>query len=183
MKPILKLTATSFVLIFILFGVQAPFSSCTKTVTKTDTVTLTKTDTLVKTVSKDTAITAQLLASRQWEVQYLRDVTNNDTTIYTRGGAYNVNFNSQLLTFNTNFTGSVVDINSVSHTTTWNFTNSANTALTLVVSNPSPLPYQTYNWNNMTYRNDSLLIDQYSSYQGNNSQTEIIWLGVGGTSH
>jgi hypothetical protein len=184
MKHIFSLGLPAFILIFLLFGFQTTFISCTKTVTNTDTVTVTKTDTLVKTntdtVSKDTAITVQLLASRPWQLQYIHSVTDNDTVVYTRGGAYNVDFDSQVITFNSNFTGSVVDIASAFHSTVWSFSpDSVNNELILVVNNQPSLPNQTYTWSNMTYRNDSLLVDQYSNYQGVNSQAEIIWVGVG----
>jgi hypothetical protein len=185
MKTILSLGLSTFVFIFLLFAFPTPFVSCTKNVTKTDTVnkmdTLQKIDTVsrIDTVSTDTAVTVQLLASRQWQLQYIRGVTDNDSVIYTRGGTYNIDFDPQTITFNPNFTGSLTDIASASHSTTWSFSNSSNTGLTLVVSNKFPLPNQTYVWSNMSYRNDSLLIDQYSTYLTVNSESEIIWVGVG----
>jgi hypothetical protein len=183
MKQLISLGLSTLALIFFLFGFQTTFVSCTKTktVTNTDTVTVTKTntDTVTDVVSKDTAITVQLLASRQWQVQYIHSVTDNDTVVYQRGGAYNVDFDPQVITFNSNFTGTVVDIVAASHSTTWSLSpDSVNNELVLVVSNQSPLPNQTYTWSNMTYRNDSLLVDQYSNYEGVKSQAEIIWVGI-----
>jgi hypothetical protein len=181
MKQLISLGLSTLALIFFLFGFQTTFVSCTKTktVTNTDTVTVTKTDTLTDVVSKDTAITVQLLASRQWQLNYIHSVTDNDTIVYQRGGAYNVDFDAQVITFNSNFTGTVVDITSASHSTTWSLSpDSVNNELIFVVSNPSSLPNQTYTWSNMTYRNDSLLVDQYSNYEGVNSQAEIIWVGL-----
>jgi hypothetical protein len=140
-------------------------------------VTVTKTDTL--TLSKDTTVTTQILSSRTWMLQYIHGVTANDTVYYTRGGAYNIDFDKQSVSFNAAGTGTVIDIAGDSHDMTWNFTNSANTALTLVADNTG-IPNQTYYWDNLRYRNDSLLLDQFSSYQGTNSQAEIIWVGAVG---
>jgi hypothetical protein len=181
MKRLSSLGLSAIVLLFLLFGFQTSFISCTKTrvVNQTDTVTVTKTDTVTDIVSKDTAVTVQILASRQWELSYIHSVSDNDTVVYTRGGYYNVDFDSQIITFNSNFTGSVIDIASASHSLTWSLSpDSLNNELILVVNNQPALPNQSYSWSNMTYRNDSLLVDQYSTYQGVNSQAEIIWVGL-----
>jgi hypothetical protein len=179
MKRIFNLTLgfSTFGVAFFLIGLQTTFVSCTKTVEKSDTVTVTQTDTLI--ISKDTMVTAQILASRPWLLQYIHGVTANDTVYYTRGGAYNIDFDKQTATFNVAGMGNFIDIVGATHGMTWDFTNSSNTALTLVADNTG-IPNQTYSWDNLRYRNDSLLLDQFSSYQGTNSQAEIIWVGTVG---
>lgn len=163
MKSFFAPGLSTLALIFLLFGLQTTVASCTKTVTRT--------------ASKDTAITIQLLTSRQWKLQYIHGVSDNDTVFYTRGGAYNVDFDPQTITFNPDFTGTVIPISSVPQSLTWGFLNQSNSSLSFVVDHGSA-PDETYSWDNMSYRNDSLLIDQFSSYQGVNSQAEIVWIGV-----
>ena len=176
MSRVFSVSLSILTIVIVLFGFQTTFVSCTKTST-TDTVTITKIDTLTKTdtlSTSDTAITIQLITSTPWKLLYLRGVTDDTIVYYTRGGQYNQNFDAQLLTFNANMTGAFIDGNSGNHTITWSWSNASNTQITFVASNPPPLPAQTVVWDNLRYRNDSLLFDQYWTFEGINSQSECI---------
>jgi hypothetical protein len=174
MSRIIALALPCFLAFFILFGASTGFTSCTKTNTKTitDTVDITKTDT----VNADTAVTTQILTSHTWMLQYYRSVTGDSIVYYTRGGAYNEDFDAETLAFSSNLTGTFVDGSDASHSFTWSWSNSSNTQLSFVVANPSPLPSQTIVWDNLAYRNDSLIVDQYWSYETTNSQAEAVFV-------
>jgi hypothetical protein len=176
MNRVFSISLSILTIVILLFGFQTTFVSCTKTST-TDTVTITKIDTLTKTdtlSTSDTAITIQLLTSTPWKLLYLRGVSDDTIVYYTRGGQYNENFDAQLITFNANMTGAFIDGNSGNHTFTWNWSNSSNTQLTWVATNNPPFPTETFVWDDLRYRNDSLLFNQYSTFEGNNSQVECI---------
>jgi len=176
MSRVFSLSLTILTIVIFLFGFQTTFVSCTKTSTS-DTVTITRIDTLIKTdtlSTPDTAITIPLITSAPWKLLYIRGVTDDTIVYYTRGGQYNVNFDAQLVAFNANMTGTFIDASSGTHTITWNWSNSSNTQITWVASNPSPFPSQTVVWDNLRYRNDSLLFDQYWTFEGINSQSECV---------
>jgi hypothetical protein len=74
----------------ILLICQTTITSCSKTVTKTDTVTKTITDTVVKNVS--TTSLSSLLMGRQWIVDSLFNgytATSKGTLVYSRGAQNN----------------------------------------------------------------------------------------------
>ena len=74
----------------ILLICQTTITSCSKTVTKTDTVTKTVTDTVVKNVSNTSL--SSLLMGRQWIVDSLFNgytATSKGTLVYARGGQTN----------------------------------------------------------------------------------------------
>ena len=171
MKKIISLCSFSFVFILVLF--QLGLSSCTKdTITKTDTVIVTKKDTLI---IKDTAITLQLLTANSWKIQQIRGVVGNTITSYLRGGSSNTdNYDNEYITFNTNKTGIYFDFNGGIHQITWDFSNTDNTKIIFVVSNPAPLAAQTVAYENLRYKNGALLFDQYWSYNNVNSHAQVV---------
>jgi hypothetical protein len=179
MKRILGFSLSLFVIFMIMCTFQTGFTSCTKT-SVTDTITITKIDTTVMvktdTISSDTALTLQILTANSWKIQYLRAVTDDTITFYTRGGTYNQDFDAEYVTFNANLTGVLVDAVGASHQMTWNWSDSSNTQITFIIQNPLPLVPQTTVWNNIRYKNDSLLLDQYWTYAYINSQAEVVWI-------
>jgi len=75
----------------ILFFSQTTVSSCSKTVTTTDTVVKTITDTVIKNVSDNSV--AGLLMGKQWIVDSLFNgytATSKGTLVYSRGAANNI---------------------------------------------------------------------------------------------
>ena len=158
---------------------QMGVTSCTKdhtiydTVNHTiyDTVTQTKQDTLV---IKDTAISLQLITANSWKMQELIGVQGNTMLNYQRGAAGNtVNYDADNITFNSNGTGTYVDGAGASHAITWNFTNSTNTQITWVISDPGT-PSETIVYDNIRYKNKQLLFDQYWTYNGLNAHAQAI---------
>jgi hypothetical protein len=176
MNRIIALALPCFLAFFILFGASSGFTSCTKTNTKTDTVDITKTDTLTKTdtVNTDTTVTLQILTANPWQLQSILGVTDDSVVYYTRGGQYNEDFDAQLYTFNANQTGTFLDGAGGSHTFTWTWSNSTNTQITMIISNPSPLPAMTNVFDNLRYKNSSLLFDQYWTYEGISSHSQCV---------
>jgi hypothetical protein len=180
MTRIFSISCSLSIALFVLFGFQTTFTSCTKTTTHYDTVTVTKTDTTVKTDSvslTDTAVTVQLLTTNPWELQYTRMVSGDSIIYYTRGGAYNEDFDAEYITFSSNLTGTFVDPTGTSHSFTWSWTNATNTQITLIISTGIPLlPAETVVWDNLRFKNDSLLYDQYDSFGTVNQQAECIMI-------
>ena len=77
-------------IVSILLICQTTITSCSKTVTKTDTVTKTITDTVFKNVSNTSL--SSLLMGRQWIVDSLFNgytATSKGTLVYSRGGQNN----------------------------------------------------------------------------------------------
>ena len=182
MTRIFSVSGSLFIALMVLFGFQTTFTSCTKTTTHYDTLTVTKTDTTLKTDSvalTDTAVTVQLLTASPWELQYIRMVSGDSIIYYTRGGAYNENFDAELITFSSNLTGTFVDPTGTSHSFTWSWSNSANTQITLIISTGIPLqPTETVVWDNLRFKNDSLLFDQYDSIGTLNQQGECVMISL-----
>jgi hypothetical protein len=167
-----KLFSFSTIFCVILLMMQAGVSSCTKEVIVTDTVTITKKDTVI---IKDTAITLQLLTSKSWKVEEIRGVQGNTILYYKRGGTGNTeNFDIEYITFNANKTGIYFDGVGTTHQITWDFANADNTKLTFIVQNPSPIPAQTVVYENLRYKNGSLLFDQYWTYNNINTHAQVI---------
>jgi len=180
MTRIFSISCSLFIALFVLFGFQTTFTSCTKTTTHYDTVTVTRTDTTVKTDSvalTDTTVTVQLLAASPWQLQYTRMVSGDSIIYYTRGGAYSENFAAELITFSSNLTGTFVDPTGTSHSFTWSWSNATNTQITLVITTGIPLlPTETVVWDNLTFKNNSLLFDQYDSIGTLNQQGECVMI-------
>jgi hypothetical protein len=87
MKKLVPLAA----IFLILFFSQTTVSSCSKTVTKTDTVIKTVTDTVVKNVTDNSV--AELLMGKQWIVDSLFNgytASSKGTLVYSRGAANNI---------------------------------------------------------------------------------------------
>ena len=180
MTRIFSMSVSLFIALIVLFGFQTTFTSCTKITTHYDTVTVTKTDTTVKTDTvalSDTAVTVQLLTASSWQVQYVRMVSSDSIIYYTRGGTFNENFNAELITFNSNLTGTFVDPTGTSHSFTWSWSNATNTQITLIITTGIPLlPTETFVWDNLRFKNDSLLFDQYDSLVTVNQQAECVMI-------
>jgi hypothetical protein len=180
MTRIFSMSVPLFIALIVLFGFQTTFTSCTKTTTHYDTVTVTKSDTTVKTDAvalSDTAVTVQLLTASPWQLQYIRMVSGDSVIYYTRGGTSNENFDTELITFSSNFTGTFVDPTGTSHSFTWAWSNSTNTQITLVITTGIPLlPTETIVWDNVRFKNDSLLFDQYDSLGTVNQQAECVMI-------
>ena len=121
------------------------FLSCKKD----DTVTTT-TPCVIKT-------SEELLTAKTWKLGNMRVLRNNGTTdYYKRGGASNTfNGDSDSLKFSLNNTGVFIDYLGSTYTTTWNFTNSEKTTMTLVINKPTPLT---------VFLEDIALADSYFSY-------------------
>jgi hypothetical protein len=180
MTRIFSISCSLIIALIVLFGFQTTFTSCTKTTTHYDTVTVTKTDTTVKTDTvalSDTAVTVQLLTANPWELQYIRMVSGDSIIYYTRGGSYSENFAAENITFSSNLTGTFVDPTGASHPFTWSWSNATNTQITLIITTGIPLlPTETFVWDNLRYKNDSLLFDQYDSFGTVNQQAECVMI-------
>jgi hypothetical protein len=163
-KPLL---VSPFLFLIFLVVLQTQFASCKK-----ETITVTHTDTVFL---KDTAISAQLLSANSWKIQELRGVIGNSITSYQRGGTGNTeNYDNEYITFNADKTGILFDAAGGTHSLTWDFSNSLNTKLTLIVNNPVPAASQTVVYENLRYKNKALLFDQYWTYNFTNAHTQII---------
>lgn len=153
-------------------------SSCEKDVTTYDTVTVTKTDTLTQNdtlVIMDTTVTLELLTANSWKMQELRGVIGNDITFYERGGTSNTeNYDNEYIRFNADGTGILYDAAGTTHNITWAFADGTTTKLTFVVSNPPPIASQNVVYENLRYKNNTLLFDQYWSYNGINSHAQAV---------
>ncbi len=94
---------------------------------------------------------------------------------YKRGGLSNTeNFDNEYITFNTNKTGIYFDAVGATHQMTWDFSNIENTKITFVVQNPAPLAAQTVVWENLRYKNKTLIFDQYWTYNNVNAHAQVI---------
>lgn len=170
----------SFLSLILMLQIGA--TSCTKdnTIYKTDTLMVIKKDTLTvvqkdTVIIKDTAITLQLLTSKSWVMQEIRGVQGNNLLYYKRGGTSNTeSFDADHIKFDANKTGTYVDGNGATHQISWDFSNSDNTKLTFIVSNPVPLTSQTVVYDNLRYKNGVLLFDQYWTYNNINSHAQAI---------
>lgn len=170
MRKLLGLS--SFLGFVILLTMQTGMTSCTKEVVKIDT--LTKVDTIVK---QDTTVTPALLTAYKWKTKEIIGVIGNNITYYERGGSNNTeNYDNEYIQFNTDGTGVLYDAAGTLHQTTWSFSDSSYKKLTFVVFNPSPIPSQNVTWDNLRFKNNQLLFDQYWSYQGINSHVQFIRL-------
>ena len=140
-----KLFAVASVISF-LWVSQLTFTSCSKTVTNTDTVTKTVTDTLTKVVTDTLTVTdtivkhiitypiSNVLLGKQWIVDSLYENYNGSnpgTLVYVRGGSGNVqnldNYIVILWPDNTQF----FVVNGLNTTYTYSFQNSDSTELLL----------------------------------------------------
>jgi hypothetical protein len=83
----------------------------------------------------------ELLTARTWKLDDMRILRSNGTTdYYKRGGTSNTfNGDADSLKFNLNNTGVFHDFLGATYTTTWSFTNSEKTKMTLVINKTSPL--------------------------------------------
>ena len=159
--------AFAFLLLF-----QSSITSCTKDQTIYDTVTVTKTDTLI---IKDTAVSLELLTANSWILQDYRGVSANTIVFYQRGGTSNTeNFDNEYIRFIADGTGTYFDQSGAMHQITWEFLNDEKTRLSFVVSNPAPLESQMVIYDNLRYKNKSLLFDQYWSYNYINLHAQAI---------
>jgi hypothetical protein len=144
-----------------LFLIQAGVSSCTKDQVIYDTVKVNtiQHDTIVV---KDTALTMQLLTAHSWRMQEIRGVSNNVAFYYLRGGSSNTqSFDNDVITFRPDKTGTYTDNSGNSFSLTWNFTNSNNTSIVYTMPNSNLAPNLVVTWENLKYKNASLLYDEY----------------------
>jgi hypothetical protein len=158
--------------------VQTGTVSCTKEVTKYDTVKIFHTDTLsiIDTlIIKDTAISLDLLTANSWKVQECKGVLDNFVLFYVRGGVNNtVNYDKDVIRFKADKTGTFTDGNGGQHTITWDFLNTEMTQLSFVVSNPAPLASQVVIWENLRFKNEAILCDQYWTYDRENTHSQLV---------
>ena len=163
--------STSLVfLMIILLTVQGGLTSCTKDHTIIDTVTVIKKDTVTviqkdTVIIKDTMLTAEILSANQWKYQVFRGVYGGDSIVYYRGSASNTaNYDNDYIEFynDGSHNGFTQDAEGYSHQITdWQFTNSEHTQMTFryYVTN-SPI-YHFVTWDNIRYKNKSLMFDEY----------------------
>ena len=99
----------------------------------------------------------QLLTANTWKLDGMRIQRSDGTTdYYERAGTSNTfNGDSDSLKFSLDNTGVFYDFLGATYTTTWNFTNSEKTKMTLVVNEPTPLTVMI---------EDIALTDSYFSY-------------------
>jgi hypothetical protein len=156
------LGASAILLIMILLATAGGLSSCTKDHTIIDTITVIEKDTVT---IKDTMLTAQILCANQWKYQIYRGVFGGDSVVYYRGGTSNTfNYDNDYIEFHNDGsrTGFSQDANGYSHQITeWQFTNTDHTQLTFkwYVTNSSIYHFVT--WDNIRYKNKSLMYDEY----------------------
>jgi len=148
-------------LIFTLFFLQTGVSSCSKDQIIYDTIKVNtiQHDTIV---IKDTALTIQLLTAHSWRMQEIRGVSNNVAFYYLRGGSSNTqSFDNDVITFRSDKTGTYTDNSGNSFSLTWDFTNSSNTRIVYTMPNSNLAPNLVVIWENLRYKNASLLYDEY----------------------
>ena len=166
-----------FVLTLIAF-LQTSTTSCKKEVTRYDTVMITHTDTLnlIDTVViKDTPISVELLTANAWKLQEYIGVAGNDLTFYERGGTDNTrNFDDEYIQFNADKTGIYHDVDGKTRQITWDFLDASLTKLTWTILNEPAAANEVVVYDNMRYKNLSLLMDQYWSYDNLNNHAQII---------
>jgi len=166
-----KLSAVLPVLGFTLFAFMVFLSSCKKEKTIYETVI--KKDTVY--VVKDTPITSQFLTSKGWKVDEKRGVSNGTAYYYKRGASGNTfNFDQDNVTLNSNKTGTYIDGAGASHSLTWDFVNNDTSHVSMIISNPAPLPSQTLYYKNIRVKNGNLYYNEYSTYNGNSFFGEAV---------
>jgi hypothetical protein len=166
------ISVSSFLVFASLLFLQTGVTSCTKEKIVVDTVTVTKTDTLI---IQDTTVSLELLTANSWKLQEIRGVNGNTMVFYERGGTLNTqNFDNEYIRFRADGTGTYFDASGATHQITWEFSNEARTKLTFVVSNPAPLESHIVVYENLRYKNQALLFDQYWTYDNINSHAQVI---------
>ena len=90
-------------------------------------------------VTTDAPTIEQLLTQKAWKVEEIRaQVSNNTTYYYQRGSSTNpVDFNSDSLRFNLDNTGTHYYMGT-QYSTTWSFSNTEKSKMTLVINSPTP---------------------------------------------
>lgn len=152
---------SSFALMASLFFLQVGISSCTKEKIIKDTVIIKDIVILKDTVIiKDTLLSTQILTANPWKIKETRGVLGGATVYYVRGGSANTeSFDNEFILFNANGTGSYVGNNGTQFQLTWNFMDAEHVKIMWSLLN-SPATY-TLTWDNIRYKNNSLIFDQY----------------------
>ena len=106
----------------------------------------------------------ELLTAKTWKADEIRvQLSNNTTSYYKRGGTTNTgDYDSDSLRFNTDNTGIYYYLGA-QYTTTWNFTNTDKSKMTLIINYSSPL---TIDIENINVTATSFKYAQYSSANG-----------------
>jgi len=160
-------SALTLLTIPLIFMLQVSTTSCTKENIKYDTVTVTKRDTII---IKDTVLSVAILTANSWKLQEMKGVLGGVNRYYLRGGSSNTeSFDNEYITFNQNGTGTYVQNNGIQNSITWSFSNEAHTKLTLTLLN-TPATF-TVTWDNIRYKNKSLIYDDYYT-DGNTNLNE-----------
>jgi hypothetical protein len=161
----------SFVLFF-LFAItgQLSLSSCTKESTKYDTVV--KQTNVYDTINRRDTINMAILTANSWKIEEIRAVSGNNVIFYQRGGNSNTqNFDNEYITFNSDGSGTYVDNLGGTYTINWKFADSTYTVIKYTLNLPTPL-FDT--WENIIYRNGSIMYDEYNNQNGTNNQSTVI---------
>ena len=157
-----KIFSLSFItLTGLLFILQASVVSCKKE--------------KVVYVSKDTAVTAQILTANSWKSQEHRGVEGGAKVLYVRGATSGntVNYDTEYMAFNSNGTGTHDNPGIGVLPLTWTFGNADNTKLIITITNPSGSSV-VVTWDNLRYKNGSLYYDQYWTQGTIHSHTQDI---------
>jgi len=164
------LTTSAIILLISLLTMQGGLTSCTKDHTIYDTVTVIKNDTVTviqkDTVTiKDTMLTAEILSANQWKYQVYVGVFGGDSIFYYRGGTSNTfNYDNDYIEFynDGSQTGFSQDANGYSHLIKeWQFTNPEHTQMTFKWYITSSSIYHSVTWDNIRYKNKSIMFDEY----------------------
>ena len=136
--------------------VTVQMSSCTKTTAQTNTcpTELTK---------------VQILTQKTWRIAQLQHVISGVYSSYTYGGTNTTGINYDLMrfTFNADSTGTLIDQNGISYTTTWQFTTADQRTLQLNLSNGA-----SYSWQMIQIAGNYMNVSEPLTISGNPNNLE-----------
>ena len=105
----------------------------------------------------------EVLISRPWRMEELRFLQNNTFYYYKRGASGNsLNFDSDVITFNANKTGTYVGGNGT-FSLTWDFTDGTKTKIAFTLNYATPI---VVNMENITFTETTLKYTEYYTYNG-----------------
>ncbi len=169
MNKILGASILSFLVFFSSLNVS--LTSCTK-----EKIVIIKKDTIIQkdtVLLKDTALTLEILTANPWQLQEYKGVVGNKKVWYERGSSNNTqNFDSDYITFKLDKTGQYTDGFGGQYAITWDFVNSDSTKIKWVYNRPQGKLTVTYD--NIRYKNASLLFDQYWTDKRIHSHTQVV---------
>jgi hypothetical protein len=112
----------------------------------------------------------EVLTSTSWKMEEIRFLQNNTFYYYKRGATGNsLSFDSDVITFNTNKTGTYIG-DGTTYPLTWDFTDAGKTKVSIIINYATPL---TVTMENISYTNTSLKYTEYYNRNGTNTLASV----------